>query len=313
MTPVAALLLALAVPAAPAAKADRGVPKDLVDLIPEDTAGILVIDVPRAAKSAVGQAILKAVAAEEQPDEALRLSELVQDTQQLVVCQFLIDAGFGDFCVLARLKEKSDVPKALLARADKAGKDRAPETIGKRTVYSLDGAGASFALIDDRTVMLVLATGNEKQVKETRATAYAEREKPGPRPALRKMLADDGKDSRAVRLYGSHPSKLGLSTWLVLAAFGLRDEPFKEFGDKVVSYRGGIKEGDAAEIEIRVTLKDAAAAGELLKLYEGADNRDPFVRDLRASGKAVRDGDDVVVTAKLTPAMIELAKRNPNK
>jgi hypothetical protein len=312
MTLVAALLLAL-VPAAPAAKADRGLPKDLVDLIPEDTAGVLVIDVPKAAKSAVGQAILKAVAAEESSDEPLRITELLKDAELLVVSQFLIESGFGDFCVLARLKEKSGVPKALVARADKAGKATAPETIGKRTVYSLEGAGASFCLIDDRTVMLVLATGNEKQIKQTRAAAYTERETPGPSPALRKLLADDGKDPRAVRLYGSHPSKLGLSTWLVLAAFGLKDEPFKELGDKVVSYRGGIKEGDTAEIQLRITLKDTAAAGELLKLFEGVETRDPFVRDLRASGKAVRDGDDVVVTAKLTPAMIELAKRSPNK
>jgi hypothetical protein len=313
MTPAAALLLALAVPAAPAAKADRGLPKDLVDLIPEDTAGVLVIDVPKVARSAVGQAILKAIAAAEEPGEPLRVTELLGDAELLVVSQFLIDTGFGDFCILARLKEKSDVPKALVARADKAGKDTAPETIGKRTVYSLDGAGASFALIDGRTVMLVLATGNDKQIRQTRAAAYSDREKPGPRPALRKMLADDGKDPRAVRLYGSHPTKLALSTWLVLAAFGLRDEPVQALGDKVVSYRGGVKEGDAAEIEIRITLKDAAAAGELLKLYEQVDNRDPFVRDLRASGKAVRDGDDVVVTAKLTPGMIELAKRSPNK
>jgi hypothetical protein len=312
MTPAAALLLAL-VPAAPAAKADKGLPKDLVDLIPEDTAGVLVIDVPKASRTAVGQAILKAVAAEEQPDEPLRVTELLKDAELLVVGQFLIDAGFGDFCVLARLKEKSDVPKALVARSDKAGKETGPEKIGKRTVYSLDGAGASFTLIDDRTVMFVLATGNDKQIRQTRAVAYGDREKPGPRPALRKMLADDGKDPRAVRLYGEHPTKLGLSTWLVLAAFGLRDEPLKAIGDKVVSYRGGIKEGDAAEIELRITLKDAAAAGELLKEYESADMRDAFVRDLRASGKAVRDGDDVVITAKLTPAMIELAKRNPNK
>jgi hypothetical protein len=312
MTPAVALLLAL-VPAAPAAKTDRGLPKDLIDLIPEDTAGVLVIDVPKAARSAVGQAIVKALAAAEEPDEPFRVTELLKDAELLVVSQYLIESGFGDFCLLARLKEKSGVPKALVARADKAGKGTAPETIGKRTVYSLDGPGASFCLIDERTVMLVLATGNDKQIQQTRAAAYAERETPGPRPALRKMLDDDGKDARAVRLYGRHPSKLGLSTWLVLAAFGLRDEPFKELEDKVVSYRGGIKEGDVAEIELRITLKDAAAAAELLKLYEGADARDPFVRDLRASGKAVRDGDDVVVTAKLTPAMIELAKRNPNK
>src|SRR4051794_14362488 len=101
MTPAAALLLALAVPGAPAAKAEKGLPKDLVDLIPEDSAGVLVIDVPRVARSAVGQAILKAIAAEEEPGQSLRMTELLGDAELLVVSQFLIDAGFGDFCVLA--------------------------------------------------------------------------------------------------------------------------------------------------------------------------------------------------------------------
>ena len=49
-----ALLLALAVPAAPAPKVDKGLPRDLIDLLPEDTAGVLVIDVPRAGKSGIG-------------------------------------------------------------------------------------------------------------------------------------------------------------------------------------------------------------------------------------------------------------------
>jgi hypothetical protein len=312
MTPVV-LLLALAVPAAPGLKVDKGLPKDLVDLIPEDAAGVLVIDVHKAASSGVGKAILKAFTAEQDSDDPIRVADLVKDAELVVVSQFLIDTGFGDFCILLRLKEKSEIPKALLARADKAGKDRLPEKIGKRTVYTLGAPDVSFAQIDDRTVMLVLATGNEKQVKETRAAAYGDRENPGPRQDLRKMLAEDGKDPRAVRLYGSHPSKLGLSTWLVLAAFGVKDEPLKDFGDKVVSYRGGIKEGDAAEIEVRITLKDATAAGELLKVYEGVDEKDRFVRELRASAKAVRDGDDVVITARMTPGMLELVTTKPNK
>jgi hypothetical protein len=314
MTPTAALLLALAVPAAPAPKVDKGLPRDLIDLIPEDATGVLVIDVPRVARSDIGQAILKEIAAGQTPDDPFRFADLVKDAELVVVAQFLIDKGFGDFCLLVRHKPGARLPKDLVARAEKAGKDKAPEQIGKRTVYSIQNAELSFALADDRTVMLVLATGDQKQVQQTRAAAYGEREKPGPSHALRKLIAAGDTDDRALRLYGSHPKKLGLSTWLVLAAFGVKDERFAHFEDKVVSYRGGIKAGDAGEIELRFTARDADAAKELLKAYEeGGEEKDPFVRELRAAAKAVRDGDEVVVTGKLTRAMVERLGKRPNK
>ena len=78
-------------------------------------------------------------------------------------------------------------------------------------------------------------------------------------------------DARSVRLYGSHPSKLGHSTWLVLAAFGVKDKLVESFTDKIVAYRGGIKEGDVAEIELRITTKNADVAKELLKAYETSE------------------------------------------
>lgn len=312
MTPTVALLLALAVPAAPAPKGEKGLPKDLIDLIPEDTAGVLVLDVPAAAKSEIGKAFLKPILTEQKADEPVQVADFVRDAELVIVAQFLIDQGFGDFCILVRHKEKSDIPKALIDRADKAGKDKAPEKIGKHTVYSLGSNDASFARIDDRTLMFVLATGSPGQVKETRLAAYGEREKPGPSPALRKMLADD-KDDRAVRVYGSHPKKLALSTWLVLAPFGIKDKTFTRFDGRIVSYRGGIKAGGAAEIELRITAKDADAAKELLEAYQAGEENDPFVRELRSTAKAVRDGEDVVVTAKLTAAMADRLGTRPNK
>ena len=313
MTPTAALLLALAVPAAPAPKADTGLPKDLIDLLPEDTAGVLILDVPKAARSEIGKAVLKAVTAEQQASDPVQVADFVRDAELVVVAQFLIDKAFGDFCILVRHTDKSNIPKTLIDRADKAGKDTAPERIGKRTVYSINDPGVSFARVDDRTLMFVLATGTEKQVQETRAAAFGEREKPGPSQSLRKMLADDGKDARPVRLYGSHPKKLGLSASLALAPFGVRDKVLEGFDDKVVSYRGGIKAGDTAEVEVRFTARDADAARQLLKAYEAGEQNDPFVKELRAAAKVVRDGDDVVVTARLTAAMLGRAIRDPNK
>jgi hypothetical protein len=312
MTPTAALLLALAIPTAPAPKADKGLPKELIDLIPEDTAGVLILDVPVAAKSEIGKAFLKVMTAEQKPDEPIQVADFVRDAELVIVAQFLIDEAFGDFCILVRHKEKSDIPKALIDRADKAGKDTAPERIGKRNVYSLGDAGASFTRVDDRTLMFVLATGSPEQVKQTRSAAYGEREKPGPAPALRKMLAED-RDDRAVRLYGCHPKKLALSTWLLLAPFGVKDKTFNKFEGKVASYHGGIKAGEAAEIELRITANDADTAKQLLQAYEAAEANDSFIRELRATAKAVRDGEDLIITAKVTAAMVDRLGTRPNK
>jgi hypothetical protein len=316
MTPVAAcLFLALAIPAAPAPKAERGLPKDLIDLIPEDTAGVLVIDVPRAAKSEIGDVFLKALAAEEKGgDEPVKIADFTRDVELVLVAQFLIDKGVGDFCILMRLREGSGIPKALMAEVKKKGKDAAPETIDKRVVYSLGGAETTFAQIDDRTVMMVLALGDDKQIKETRAAAYGERDKPGPRPALRKMLEEKSPADQPIRLYGHHPTKMGHSASVALAVFGSKLEAFHPIGEKLVSYRGGIKLGVAAEIELRFTTKDAASANEFLKIYEDLDRTDSFADELRRNGKAARDGDDVVITARVTRAMIDqLSSKKPNK
>src|SRR5947209_504271 len=289
MTPLP-LLLALAIPAAPAPKAEKGLPKDLVDLIPADTAGIVVCDLPKIAGSELGKFALRTIGREQAPDFPVPVADLVKESEQVVLAQFLIDKGTGDLCVIVRHKEGATFVKALTDRADKAGKDTGPERIGKRTVYSLKNADFSFAKIDDRTVMLVLASGDRKQVQETREAAYGERDKPGPSEALRKMLADG--DDRPVRLYGSHPKKLGLSAHAVLLLFGVRDKAIEEFHDRLVSYRGGVKLGEAGEIEVRIRTKDADTAKAVVKSYEAGGESDAFLTELRKSAKAVRDGDD---------------------
>jgi hypothetical protein len=315
MTPVAAtLLLALAIPSAPAPKAEKGLPKDLIDLLPEDTAGVLVVDVPRLAKSEIGGLFLKALDEDQKgADDPFKFDDIAKDAELVLIGQFLIDKSAGDFCILMRLREGSGIPKALVARAEKRGKGTAPEVIGGRTVYSMESAEFSFAQIDPRTLMLVLACGEKEQVKVTRAAAYAERDKPGPRPALRKMLEEKASADQAVRLYGHHPTKLGLSASMVMVAFGSKLEAFYPIGDKLVSYRGGIKVGSAAEIELRFSTKDAAAATEFLKIYEGLAKDDPVEEELHRSGKATRDGEDVVITARVTRALIERMTSKPNK
>lgn len=313
MTPVAAsLLLALASPAAPALKPDRGLPKDLIDLLPDDTAAVLVIDVPRVARTDLGALVVKLLVAEEGADSPISVADVVRDAELVLIAQFLIDKGAGDFLVLLRLKAGSGIPKALLGRAEKGGKDAGPEQIGKRTVHNLEGPSVSFALADDRTVMLVGTTGDERQMKESREAGYGDRERPGPRPALRKVLAADPLGDRPTRVYGDHPTKLGYSAGLVMAPFGNALEKVLT-KDAIVSYRGGIKVGETAEVELRFTAKDTDTAKRFLEAYERLADDDPFCQELRRSGKVVRDGEDLVVTARVTRALIDRLVSNPNK
>jgi hypothetical protein len=313
MTPVAAsLLLALTVPAAPARKADRGLAADLIDLLPEDTAAVLVIDIPRATRSEIGSFALKLLLAEEGADNPLPLADVARDAEQVLIAQFLIDKGAGDFLFLLRLKAGSDIPKTLLGRAQKGGKDGGPEQLGKRTVHNLDGPSLSFALADERTVMIVGTTGDEHQMRESRAAAYGERDKPGPRPVLRRLLAvDPGAEDWPIRVYGEHPTKLGYSAALVLSPFGNLEKVLVK--DAIQSYRGGIRLGEAGEVELRFTANDADTAKRFLEAYEGLAGDDPLSQELRRSGKAVRDGEQVVVTARVTRALIERLAFNPNK
>ena len=50
-------------------------------------------------------------------------------------------------------------------------------------------------------------------------------------------------------------------------------------------------------------MKDADAAKELLKAYEAAETDDPGVKEWRAACKAVREGEDVIITGKATPSI----------
>ena len=291
MTAVAAaLLLSLAGPAAPGGKADKGIPKELIDLLPEDTAGVMVIDATKAGKSEIGQTILKLFAAEQRPGETIEFAELGREARWVVLGQFLIDEGVGDFCLIARLKDGSKYGQALIAKAK--GDKQPMEQIGTRVVYSLHRPEIAVARIDDRTLMVVVAAGETpNQVKQTRLAAFADRDKPGPNRELRKLIEEGTKDDRPVQMYGSHPKKLALAAYLPLASFGVKRTAVAELGDKLLSYRGGIRMGDAGEVELRLTAKDAAAAGELMKAYEVMDDRlPPFVKEFRRGQGRARKG-----------------------
>src|SRR5262245_14905105 len=107
------LLFALVIPAAPALKSGGGLSKELIDLLPEDTAAVLVLDVQRAVKSEIGAALLKVLIEDQPDDQPIRIGDVAKEVEQIVVGQFLIDSGSGDFCVLVRLRDGSQLPKIL--------------------------------------------------------------------------------------------------------------------------------------------------------------------------------------------------------
>ena len=57
----------------------------------------------------------------------------------------------------------------------------------------------------------------------------------------------------------------------------------------------------------------ADTAKAVVKSYEAGGESDAFLTELRKSAKAVRDGDDVVITARLARAMIEMLATDQNK
>jgi hypothetical protein len=312
MSPVAAtLLLSVILPGAPAPKADPGLPADLINLLPDDTAAVLVIDVPRVVKTEFGSSFLRVLTADQGPNPKFSLADIARDAELILIAQFLIDKHAGDFCVLIRLKPGSTLPDMLLGEGAKRGAPAPSEKIGKRIVHDLEGRSFSFARISDQTLMMVGATGNEEQVTETRSAAYGERARPGPRADLRKLVTADPLSGRPVRVYGHHPTKLGHSAAMALILFGeLEDLPG---GDLIQSYRGGVTLGDAANIELTFTAKDADAAAAFLKAYDAVDTEELFVREMRQSAKATRDGAVVEVSGRVTRGMLERLGRNPNK
>ena len=145
-TVTAGLFLALVIPSAPAPKTDRGIPKELIDLLPEDTAAVVVLDGTRIMKSEYGAAVVEASGQlAQKAEEPIRVADLARDIELALIAQFLIDEHAGDFCVVLRLRDGSGLPKALMKESEKeVPGGNVPEQIGKRMVYSLGSPEGSF-------------------------------------------------------------------------------------------------------------------------------------------------------------------------
>jgi hypothetical protein len=305
MNTVLNLLLALLTPAAPALKTEKP-PRDLIDLLPEDTAAVLVLDVPKLAAHPVGarlfECLAKLLPAREAP--FLPVADIVKETEVLIIAQFGIESRVGDFCLVMRLKDGATVPKTLLARALAEGGDPAGRLVGNRTVHEIAAEAITMCILHSRTLMVVLACGHGNQQTETVQAAYAERETPGPKdPTLRKMLAELWPADRPVLLYGSHP-KVCYSVGLALGPLGTGPDTFTDLGTDVISFRGSVGLGKTANAEVRVKLRDAATAREFGRRIRTSTATFSGQGALEQVTAVMVEKDDVVVKARLTADVV---------
>jgi hypothetical protein len=302
MTPVAAsLLLTLSVPAAPALKGEK-IPPALIDLMPADTAAVLVIDVPRLTKTSLGRAGLREIE-RRLSMQTVKLDGLLKDIEVLVIAQFAIVEFAGDFCFLAHVRDGSKLPEELLGYAERTGEDPVRQRIGKHDVYKVRDQDLWFAFPDKRTVMAVFPCGN---ASETLAEAFGDRADRGPGREIRKWLEQDRPPDRPIRVFGAHKSKLGLSLGMAAMPFGEGIDRFKELGDQLLSYRGWVSVGEAIIGELRVACKDDVTAGRVVAgLRAGAPSADPdFVRDCHF----LRDREEAVASFRISPDLWDLLR-----
>jgi hypothetical protein len=302
MTPVAAsLLLTLSAPAAPALKGEK-IPPALIDLVPADTAGVLVIDVPRLTKTTLGRAGLREIE-RRLSTKTVELEGLLKDIDVLVIAQFAIVEFAGDFCFLAHVRDGSKLPEELLGYAERKGEDPVRRRIGKHDVYKVRDQDLWFAFPDKRTVMAMLPNGNSEEALEE---AFGDRAVRGPGREIRKWLEQDRPPDRPIRVFGAHKSKLGHSLGMAAMPFGATVDGFKELGDQLLSYRGWVSVGEAILGELRVACKDWDTAGRVIANFRsGAESADPdFIRDCHF----FRDREEAVASFRISPDLWDLLR-----
>jgi hypothetical protein len=302
MTPVAAsLLLGLTLPAAPALKGEK-IPADLIDLVPADTAGVLVIDVPRLTKTSIGRAGLREIE-RRMSTQTVKLDGLLKDVEVLMIAQFAIVEFAGDFCFLARVRDGSALPEEMLGYAERKGEDPHYETIGKHRVYKARGQDLWFSFPDKRTVMAVLPSGN---CEATLLEAFDDRKVRGPGREIRKWLEQDRPPDWPIRVFGEHKTKLGHSLGMAALPFGDGIDRFKELGDQLLSYKGWVSVGEAVLGELRISCRDEATASRVVaQLRDGASSADP---DFQRECHFLRDREDAIASFRITPDIWELLR-----
>jgi hypothetical protein len=264
MSTLPALLLLLPTAGYPAPKSD-GLPAEVVERLPADTATVLVVDVPCMRRSAIGKHFFTTIAPRFR--EHVPMEQLLKDTEFAVLAQYGIQNFAGDFCFLFRLRPRAELPDAMRKLA------KAPaEKVGPYEIFPLSDS-FFFGMLDDRTLAVVYVcpgpnmNGNGRD--EALERVFRENAR-GPGEVLRRKLTGL-KPERALTIFSEH-KKSGLSASLVLSAFGY--DAFKLGGlntditNNVERFTGGVRVDKAAEMEIRFDAYNEQAAFALRKTLE---------------------------------------------
>jgi hypothetical protein len=294
------LILALPTPVVPAPKS-LGVPAEIIDRLPEDTAAVLVVDVPRVARSAIGKHFISRL--HPHLEEWLPLETTAKEVEYAVLAQYAIEQFAGDFCFLLRLRDGAELPAKL-----QQGSMGDPLKVGEHTVYKLK-AGTFFGMLNKRTAALVLLTSapNSDEAAARELQAVFGDEKKGPGETLRRKLVGFRPES-ALALVSDHP-KSGLSATLSLSPFGYQSLNLTGLADKIRRYTGEVTLSDKlATMELRFEAKSTNAAEELRDALESERvniSSGNWSKLLRKDMSIARDKTHVTLKARLTHNIID--------
>jgi hypothetical protein len=237
----------------------------LIDLLPDDTAAIMVLDVPRLAKSPVGKRLVEILQAQAKETKYpwFDFEKFAKDIELLVVGQYAIDQIAGDFFFLARLREGAELPKLFQDTAQ--GKSF---EVGKATVYPLvKGGEINFVTLDRNTIGVVLLNGNVKEDQEKQELeAVFGKQRKGPSEGLKKMLKAADPE-QALVIVSEHP-KSANSALLAFAPFIPTGGDLNKFKGMVTRFRVGVTAGEKAEVRGVVEANSAEIVEDILKTVE---------------------------------------------
>jgi hypothetical protein len=291
------------------APAPKGAPAAdaLIDLLPDDTAAILVLDVPRLAKSPVGKRLVEVIQAQEKGAMVpswFDFDLFAKDIELLVVGQYAIDQFAGDFCFLARLRDGADLAKKI----EDAAQDK-PFEVGKATVHSLvKNGGVYFAALDRNTIAVVLLSNSPKgDAARQELEAVFGKKRKGPSDGLKKMLkAADAE--QALVIVSEHP-KSANSALLAFAPFVPTGGDLNKFKGTVTRYRVGVTVGEKAEVKAVVEASSPEVAAQILATVEkGREDRtnSAWQAAMAKAVKITREKGELYVRGTLTREDLDL-------
>jgi hypothetical protein len=298
------LLLILPTLGAPAPQAPAVV-DGLVERLPEDTVAIIVGDLPKIAKSAVGKRFVDYFQSLPAEQPWLDFGKFAKDIEVAVVGQYAIDKFAGDFCFFLKLRDGSDIPKTLERFAQGE-----PVEVGSHKVYPLVKSPAvHFAVVDKNTIAIVLLNSDVQgdAVKKELEAVFGLKKK-GPSEKLRKLVKAFNPE-HAIAVASEHP-KSDYSAALMSVPFVAADlGKVEDFKGTVVRYHGGIVAGDKADVKFIVEFRDEASAEGVLKAVTDARAKardDPKKTAIIKAIAITRDKNKIKLEGTLTREILDI-------